>query len=74
MIEYMGRRCHVCRARMYGGYVLGPPDVEHQARYAYHPACLPDADRRLLEIYKSTVVVARNARRRLRHALKRSGA
>ena len=82
MIEYMGRRCAVCRERMYYGFVLGPPDEDTKYdalsgvaivgrapnRSAYHPRCMPDEERRLLKIHNNTLAVARNARRRLRRA------
>lgn len=79
MIEYMGRRCAVCRERMYYGFVLGPPDraVRHDVmtgvlipgprlRSAYHPACMPPDVRDRLQAYKAARIVVRNARRRTR--------
>ena len=41
-MEYMGRRCDVCRRRMLYGWKLGPREGNTMHRPAYCPDCLPE--------------------------------
>ena len=85
MIVYMGRRCAVCRERMYYGFILSAPDEDTKydvlsgvaivgraaGRSAYHPKCMPPDVRATSDAYLADMRFRRNGRRRWKRVAER---